>query len=75
MQLRPTWWTCGPNRSYGAGTYRHDRPDLVSGWHCHNLHQIEYASRGVAEIESAGGLLHRTTLNGVRSIAVFSIRP
>lgn len=69
-----------------AGTYRHDGPDLVSGWHCHNLHQIEYASRGVAEIESAGGhyllppqqaawipagLLHRTTLKGVRSIAVF----
>jgi AraC-like DNA-binding protein len=55
-------------------------------WHAHDLHQIEYALEGIAEIESVeahhlvppqqaawipANVLHRTTLKGVRSIAVF----
>jgi len=73
-------------RSTRSGTYLYDGPDLVTHWHRHNLHEIEYACHGVVEIESAdghyllppqqaawipAGLTHRTTLKGVRSVAVF----
>lgn len=69
-----------------AGTYLYEGGDLVTGWHHHDLHQIEYALRGVAQVETAAaryllpsqqavwipaGLSHRTTLNGVRSVSVF----
>ena len=69
-----------------AGTYVHEQPDVVSGWHHHDLHQLEYAATGVAEVETEGwrfllpprqaiwipaGLRHDTTLEDVRSIAVF----
>jgi AraC-like DNA-binding protein len=69
-----------------AGTYPYDGPDLVTGWHSHDLHQIEYAFTGVAEVETStahhllppqqavwipAGLTHRTTLKGVRSVSVF----
>lgn len=69
-----------------AGTFRYDGGDLVAEWHMHDLHQIEYALEGIAEVETAGGryllppqqavwipagLSHRTTLTQVRSIAVF----
>ena len=52
----------------------------------HDLHQIEYAFEGIAEVETEGahyllppqqavwipaGLTHRTTLKRVRSVAVF----
>jgi AraC-like DNA-binding protein/quercetin dioxygenase-like cupin family protein len=72
--------------SMTAGTYLYEGPDLVTHWHCHNLHEVEYAFEGVVEIESAGGhyllppqqaawipagLAHRTTLKRVRSVAVF----
>lgn len=73
-------------RSMRSGTYLYDGPDLVTHWHSHNLHEIEYAFRGVVEIETAtghyllppqqaawipAGLNHRTTLKRVRSVAVF----
>src|SRR4051794_13463372 len=60
-----------------AGTFAYDGGDIVTGWHCHDLHQIEYAFEGVAEVETDGahyllppqqvvwipaGLTHRTTL-------------
>jgi AraC-like DNA-binding protein len=69
-----------------AGTWPYDGPDLVTGWHSHDLHQIEYAFTGVVEVEAAtahhllppqqaawipAGLTHRTTLKGVRSMSVF----
>ena len=69
-----------------AGTFPYDGGDLVTGWHSHDLHQIEYAFEGIAEVETDGahyllppqqavwipaGLTHRTTLKRVRSVAVF----
>ena len=27
--------------------------DVVTGWHSHDMHQIEYAFEGVAEVETA----------------------
>jgi AraC-like DNA-binding protein len=69
-----------------AGTYAFDGDDTVTGWHTHDLHQIEYAFQGVVEVETKGGhyllppqqaiwipagLLHRTTLRHVRTVSVF----
>jgi len=69
-----------------AGTFPYDAGDLVTGWHSHDLHQIEYAFEGSAEVETdeahyllppqqavwiPAGLRHRTTLKHVRSVAVF----
>jgi AraC-like DNA-binding protein len=69
-----------------AGTFSFEGHDLVTNWHCHDLHQIEYALEGVAEVETAhghyllppqqavwipAGLLHQTTLRRVRSVSVF----
>jgi AraC-like DNA-binding protein/quercetin dioxygenase-like cupin family protein len=69
-----------------AGTFAFDQIGTSTGWHSHDLHQIEYAFEGVAEVETASthhllppqqamwipaGLSHRTTLSNVRSIAVF----
>jgi AraC-like DNA-binding protein/quercetin dioxygenase-like cupin family protein len=69
-----------------AGTVTYDAVDLVTGWHSHALHQLEYALDGSAQVETANGryllppqqamwipagLEHCTTLQRVRSIAVF----
>ena len=69
-----------------AGTVTYDAVDLVTGWHAHELHQLEYAVDGTAEVETAAGryllppqqaiwipagLAHNTALAHVRSIAVF----
>ena len=69
-----------------AGTFTYEGVDLDTGWHSHDLHQVEYALEGVAEVETRDaryllppqqamwiptGCEHRTTLRGVRSIAVF----
>ncbi len=69
-----------------AGTYHYEGDDVVTGWHHHDLHQIEYALEGVAEVETEAGryllppaqaiwipagLAHNTTLRRVRSVAVF----
>ncbi len=69
-----------------AGTFVYQGVDRASSWHSHDLHQIEYAIQGVAEVETAAGhdllppqraiwipagLRHRTTLSGVLSLAVF----
>lgn len=69
-----------------GGSYVHEGDRLVTPWHCHDLHQIEYAVNGVVEVETAtahyllppqqaawipAGLEHQATLNaGVRTIAV-----
>ena len=69
-----------------AGTFPYEGPDLVTGWHVHEFHQVEYAFHGVAEVETEAahyllppqqavwipaGLPHNTTLRGVRSVSVF----
>jgi AraC-like DNA-binding protein len=69
-----------------AGTYPYDGEDLVTGWHSHDLHQIEYAFAGVAEVETStaryllppqqamgipAGLAHNTHLKRVRTVSVF----
>jgi AraC-like DNA-binding protein/mannose-6-phosphate isomerase-like protein (cupin superfamily) len=69
-----------------AGTFSIESEDLVTGWHHHDLHQLEYALTGVAEVESAtgrfllppqqavwipAGVEHVTTLRSVRSVSVF----
>lgn len=69
-----------------AGTFSYEGADIVTGWHHHGFHQIEYALAGIAEVETAGkryllppnqaiwipaGLEHQTTLRRVRSISVF----
>lgn len=69
-----------------AGTYAYEAEDLVTGWHAHDLHQIEYAFQGVVEVETStahyflppqkavwipAGLAHQTTLRKVRTMSVF----
>lgn len=69
-----------------AGTYPYIAEDLISGWHVHDLHQIEYAFEGIVQVETAAarfllppqqavwipaGLAHNTTLRHVRTISVF----
>ncbi|MGD0395008.1 MAG: AraC family transcriptional regulator, partial [Acidimicrobiales bacterium] len=36
-----------------AGTFPYEGNDLVTTWHSHDLHQIEYALQGVVEVETA----------------------
>jgi len=69
-----------------AGTHTYDGVDLVTPWHTHDLHQIEYAFHGVVEVETGAahyllppqqavwipaGLAHQTTLKRVRTVSVF----
>jgi AraC-like DNA-binding protein len=70
-----------------AGTYPFEVDGVVdSGWHAHDLHQLEYAFQGVVEVETAAahyllppqqavwipaGLPYRTTLRRVRTMAAF----
>ncbi|MGF7235276.1 MAG: helix-turn-helix domain-containing protein [Frankia sp.] len=69
-----------------GGSHLHEGDRLVTPWHSHDLHQIEYALSGVVEVETAAahyllpprqaawipaGLGHRATLNtGARTVAV-----
>jgi quercetin dioxygenase-like cupin family protein len=70
-----------------AGSYVYVGERVVTGWHAHDLDQIEYALRGVAEVETAtahlvlppqqaawipAGLEHQTTIDAsVHSVSVF----
>jgi AraC-like DNA-binding protein len=69
-----------------AGAFAWGGPDVVTGWHLHPYHQVEYALQGTAEVHTAAGhhllppqqaiwipagLPHNTTLRGVQSVAVF----
>lgn len=75
------------DRRLTGGSLRYDGGErLVTGWHFHDVHEIEYACRGMVEVETwAGhyllpphqaawipaGLHHRTTLNaGAQTLAV-----
>jgi AraC-like DNA-binding protein len=70
-----------------AGSFAYDGDELVTTWHAHDLHQVEYAFHGTVEVESASahyllppqqaawiplGVEHRTTIRtAVRTISVF----
>lgn len=69
-----------------AGSYLYEGNQLVTGWHSHDLHQIQYAIGGVVEVETTVahyllppqqaawipvGLEHQATMTpNVRSVAV-----
>jgi AraC-like DNA-binding protein len=70
-----------------AGIHMHDGGgQLVTGWHFHDVHEIEYACRGMVEVKTEAGhyllpphqaawipagLHHQTTLNaGAQTLAV-----
>jgi AraC-like DNA-binding protein/quercetin dioxygenase-like cupin family protein len=72
-----------PGRRAGAYLFEGDEP--TAPWHSHDMHQIQYAFEGIAEVESVGsrhllppgqamwipaGLPHRTKLRRVRAVAV-----
>jgi quercetin dioxygenase-like cupin family protein len=70
-----------------AGTYQFEVGEQdATGWHSHDLHQLEYAFKGVAEVETdaaryllppqqaiwiPAGVEHCTTLTWVRTASVF----
>ena len=69
-----------------AGSYLYEGQRLVTGWHSHDMHQIEYAVGGVVEVETAdahyllprqqaawipAGLAHQAVMNpAVRTVSV-----
>ncbi|MGA5465357.1 AraC family transcriptional regulator [Mycobacterium sp. NPDC050041] len=69
-----------------GGSYLYEGEKLVTGWHSHDVHQIEYATGGVVEVETVAGhhlvppqqaawlpagLEHQTTMSpAVRTVAV-----
>ncbi|MCV7317024.1 helix-turn-helix transcriptional regulator [Mycolicibacillus parakoreensis] len=69
-----------------AGSYLYEGQHLITGWHSHDMHQIEYAVGGVVEVETAAahyllppqqaawipaGLEHQATMRPeVRTVAV-----
>jgi AraC-like DNA-binding protein len=70
-----------------AGAYVHEGDALTTGWHSHDLHQLEYAVRGLVEVENAtgrhllppqqaawipAGIEHQSVIHtSVRTISVF----
>jgi AraC-like DNA-binding protein len=38
-----------------AGSYLYEGDGLITGWHSHEVHQIEYAVHGVVEVETDSG--------------------
>jgi AraC-like DNA-binding protein/quercetin dioxygenase-like cupin family protein len=70
-----------------AGTYPLETGErVITGWHFHDLHQLEYAFEGIAQVETAtaryllppqqaawipAGVEHCTTLTRVRTLSVF----
>ena len=69
-----------------AGSYLYEGDGLITGWHSHEVHQIEYAIGGVVEVETDSahyllppqqaawipvGLEHQATMNAdVKTVAV-----
>jgi AraC-like DNA-binding protein len=69
-----------------GGSYLYEGDGLITGWHSHEVHQIEYAIGGVVEVETASahyllppqqaawipvGLEHQATMNpDVQTVAV-----
>jgi AraC-like DNA-binding protein len=75
------------NRRWAGGSHVYDGGEqLDTGWHFHDVHEIEYACRGMVEVKTAAGhyllpphqaawipagLHHQTTLSaGVQTLAV-----
>jgi len=75
------------NRRWAAGSHVYDGGEqLITGWHFHDVHEIEYACRGMVEVRTEvghyllpphqaawipAGLHHQTTLNaGAQTLAV-----
>jgi AraC-like DNA-binding protein len=72
---------------HAAGSFSYQGERLVSGWHAHDLHQVEYALGGLVEVETASGhyvlppqqavwipagLLHESTMHtAVHTVSVF----
>ena len=70
-----------------AGSYAYEGDELITTWHAHDLHQLEYAFHGTVEVETAtahfllppqqaawipSGVDHRTTIRTtVKTISVF----
>ena len=70
-----------------AGTYCAEvGAEVVTGWHSHDLHQLEYAFEGIAEVETEtaryllppqqavwipAGVEHSSTLTHVKAVSVF----
>ncbi|WP_007515061.1 MULTISPECIES: AraC family transcriptional regulator [Pseudofrankia] len=70
-----------------AGTYALEVGDeVITGWHSHDLHQLEYAFEGVAEVETMtaryllppqqavwipAGIVHCSTWTHVKAVSVF----
>ena len=70
-----------------AGTCAYEGNELVTPWHAHDLHQIEYAFQGTVEVETRAGhyllppqqaawipagLTHQTTIRStVKTVSVF----
>jgi AraC-like DNA-binding protein len=69
-----------------GGSYLYEGDALITGWHCHEVHQIEYALHGVVEVETdsahyllppqqaawiPAGLNHQAVMNlDVKTVAV-----
>lgn len=69
-----------------AGSYLYEGEGLITGWHSHEVHQIEYALHGVVEVETdaahyllppqqaawiPAGLQHQAVMNpDVKTVAV-----
>jgi len=69
-----------------GGSFLYHGDGLITGWHCHDVHQIEYAIGGVVEVETdtahyllppqqaawlPAGLDHQATMNpDVKTVAV-----
>ena len=84
-KIRPVIELRRGGRALG-GSYLYEGDALITGWHSHEVHQIEYAIGGVVEVETASahyllppqqaawipvGLEHQATMNpDVRTVAV-----
>jgi AraC-like DNA-binding protein/mannose-6-phosphate isomerase-like protein (cupin superfamily) len=80
-------WDARSASAISVGTYVFEiGAEVVTGWHSHDMHQLEYAFQGVAQVETASaryllppqqavwipaGVEHCTTLTRVRTVAVF----
>jgi AraC-like DNA-binding protein len=85
--LAGTMSSPAPARVVRPGTYHREvGREVLTGWHSHGLHQIEYALAGVIEVETAteryllppqqavwipAGVQHSSTLTGVSAVSVF----
>lgn len=85
MYDAPVSYLVDPGQRPRAGAIPQDHFDLNTPWHCHDMHQLQYAFDGSIEVEDRGasylclrtraiwipaGVVHRTSLHRVRSGSV-----